>query len=355
MLEISNVNRIFILLGSECNLNCKYCMQHSLVTSPITNNINTRIYTFLKYIANTNIKNKIHITFYGGEPLLYFNNIKAIVEATSNYCYYGIITNGKALTEDMISFCNAHDIHLTLSWDGDNVLKTRGYDLFADESKSFLTDANIISLTAVISSYTYPLDIINSFATLYNKYNSITSANLDIIFNTGVVDAALTAIDYDKIRSEMQDLCSYYKRITASYVVRPFKYKEPALENIKIGFISSLLRRLNSSNIHCECNNGYTVLNMDLQGNLYNCHNDRQIVGTIDSKYEDYIANVEKLDNCLHDIPVHCRECSVFPICKGGCKLIPFDKKIETGFCDLRKAIYEPVIELKKLIDKREQ
>ena len=32
MLEIKHdINTIFVMLGQQCNLNCKYCMQHDLI------------------------------------------------------------------------------------------------------------------------------------------------------------------------------------------------------------------------------------------------------------------------------------------------------------------------------------
>ena len=356
MLNISNsVNRVFIILGSSCNLNCRYCMQHALVTKQITNSINPKIYEFLKQLAQQMQEKKTHLVFYGGEPFIYFNNIKEIVDSTKSYCTFSAISNGKAITEEIANYCTDNRIHVTLSWDGKNVLKTRGYDALQDYVHSPLLHLGSMSLSAVLSAYAYPLEILESFAKIQEIYHGCLSTNIDIIFDTGCAEKDLLDIDYDRLHTEMQDLCRYYARITDSYKVRPFNYIEPYLEHTKISFIDSLLHHIKADTVRCSCGNGYTVLNMDLQGNLYNCHNDRQVIGTIDSNYDDYIAKVKEFDICRTDIPAHCKDCSVFPLCKGGCKLIPFTNKISTDFCKLRKCIYEPVLELKKLIDKREQ
>ena len=46
----NNINTIFIMLGSNCNLNCKYCMQHSLINKMQSYNsdINIDIINFIK-------------------------------------------------------------------------------------------------------------------------------------------------------------------------------------------------------------------------------------------------------------------------------------------------------------------
>ena len=42
------VHTVFLMLGNNCNMNCKYCLQHPLVTRQLTNKVNPEIYDFLK-------------------------------------------------------------------------------------------------------------------------------------------------------------------------------------------------------------------------------------------------------------------------------------------------------------------
>ncbi len=77
-----NVDTFFIMLGMECNLNCKYCLQHDLVEHPIQHDINPDIYDFIEGCVKA-AEHTIRIQFFGGEPLLFFGSIKEIVTETN--------------------------------------------------------------------------------------------------------------------------------------------------------------------------------------------------------------------------------------------------------------------------------
>lgn len=148
------VHTVFLMLGNNCNMNCKYCLQHPLVTRQLTNKVNPEIYDFLKECAEElGVNQKLHIQFYGGEPLLYFETIKEVVKHTKDYCWFSVITNGKAVTKEMVTFFNTYNMPVTISWDGPNVLETRGYDVFAvEEKRKLLLDIEQLGLSAVLSS-----------------------------------------------------------------------------------------------------------------------------------------------------------------------------------------------------------
>src|SRR5574344_1800992 len=163
-----SVNTIFIILGTGCNMNCKYCLQHPLITErKAIDKINEDIFIFLSNILKNN-KNGIHIQFFGGEPLIYFKNLKYIVEKLYDLNFdnkqfsFGIISNGKAITDEMVDFLNDRNIPITISWDGRNVEKTRKYDVFANkELKEKIFKLKFLGVSAVLSSYTYPKDILD--------------------------------------------------------------------------------------------------------------------------------------------------------------------------------------------------
>ena len=71
----NNINTIFIMLGSNCNLNCKYCMQHSLINKMQSYNsdINIDIINFIK--SNRNIKLSLLMLDFMVENLCYIIKI----------------------------------------------------------------------------------------------------------------------------------------------------------------------------------------------------------------------------------------------------------------------------------------
>lgn len=101
-----NINTVFLMLGNSCNMNCAYCLQHPLVHKPLTREVNPEIYDFLEEVAEENTR-PLHLQFYGGEPLLYFGTIQevvAVVKQRKLNMTFGIITNGRALTDEWSVF-----------------------------------------------------------------------------------------------------------------------------------------------------------------------------------------------------------------------------------------------------------
>ena len=126
------------MLGNECNLQCKYCLQHDIVEDQVVHEINPDIYSYVSKIARYQRK-PLHITFFGGEPLIFWHQIEQFV--TRLECQnitFGIISNGVALTEDRVAWLNQHNIRFALSWDGDNVMETRGFDAVRDRRNLLL-------------------------------------------------------------------------------------------------------------------------------------------------------------------------------------------------------------------------
>lgn len=344
-----NVDRVFVILGTKCNLNCKYCMQHEITNKQIFNEINPEIYDFLTEIAYENKDKEILITFYGGEPLLYFDNIKEIVNvlnAKNGVCFrYGIITNAKLLTDEMVAFFNDNNIGVAVSYDGKNVDYTRGFDAFANpDIRQRVLALNGLSLTGVISAKNYPLDILNAMQEISNEYYQLhgyhLQVNLDELLDVGIADNALWNFDYDRVKREISQIVDEVDQ----YV----KGKAYDFNNsVKVFYVNSLISAYATGEANrdkfgqfCYCGNGYSVLNIDLKGNLYPCHNTGLVVGNIKSDYFEYLNAVMKHDTTnLHG--EECKKCFAFNICKGGCKLVK-DKQKNT--CKLMKALYEPII-----------
>ena len=42
-----NISTIFIMLGHECNLQCKYCLQHDVVNVAMERQVNPMLYNFI--------------------------------------------------------------------------------------------------------------------------------------------------------------------------------------------------------------------------------------------------------------------------------------------------------------------
>lgn len=101
--------KLLIKLGSKCNLNCSHCHceQSSYTYNP----------DIIKWIKEFNPK---RITFGGGEPTIYFKQIKKLVFLLGNSFSYRLVTNGTILTDDMCNFFNKNNFIICYSFDGSN-------------------------------------------------------------------------------------------------------------------------------------------------------------------------------------------------------------------------------------------
>lgn len=347
-----NVSTVFIMMGNSCNMDCAYCLQHPLVHEPLAREINHEIYTFLAQLAAENENGGIHLQFYGGEPLLYFSAIREIIEETAKrkiFCTYSVICNGRALTDEMTEFFNVHKIPVTISWDGYNTKATRRFDVMADDGiKARILKLEQLGLSAVISSRAYPLEILEAFQNISDEYEAVHGyklrVNLDEIFDTGIASKWLLDVDYERVSREMHYLAKLYLSALISGKSDPKDYT-------KLAYMAGFFQQLRNFYVTCNgewntctaaCGNGLSVLNMDLKGRLYPCHNTSQSIGDIHTPFFKYLQRLLAGDATMLRRE-KCLACPAVACCKGGCKLVS-DEAREATYCRLKQAVITPVI-----------
>lgn len=353
------IRTIFIMLGNSCNLNCVYCLQHPLVHHQIAKDINPNIYGFIKQVAEENDGSSFTLQFYGGEPLLYFNQIKEIVENTKDISniHFSVITNGKLMSDEMVEFFNSNNFGVAISWDGENVLKTRKFNAFdpAKPLRRRLMRLNNLCLTGVISSEVYPIQLLDSMQEVATQYYGLNghscSINLDEVFDTGFEDNCryiIDDLDLDRIYNEMEYLTNEF----IESISKDKQEQQKAERSTRNIYITSLVNQVKHYIDHtdevlsrsiCNCGNGYSTLNMDLDGKLYPCHNTSESIGTIKDNYFDYLPKVIRLDNTKKRMEERCQYCPVLGLCNGGCKLIT-DEVLDETYCNFKKVMYYPVL-----------
>lgn len=150
------IQYLTIYLGNRCNGSCTYCRDKLLpYTRPeITEeNLLYMIQFILKF------KNLKHITFVGGEPLLYIKAIETIVN-TLQYknITYEVITNGVLLSnDDVYDFLKEHLFFISLSHDGYNNEIYRHSNILNNKDivnkLNFFNNTHHLSLQVVITKY----------------------------------------------------------------------------------------------------------------------------------------------------------------------------------------------------------
>lgn len=340
------INTIFLMMGNACNFQCRYCLQHPLIHEPLKTEISPVLLKFLLNMANKNIY-PLRLQFYGGEPLLYWPSIVEIVEslgAEASKFAFSTITNGKLLTTERVKWLNDHCFHVSISWDGSHTAETRRQNVMDDpEIRENFLNLKQAGISAVISSKAYPWELTEACSELYRAYAERhgygLGVNYDEIMDTGLDCKDLLDLDYQRVSREMAQLCQEYEKKLHNQNHNP----------VAAMIVESLIQRMKNGIAKdcqfskCCCSNGYSVLNVDMQGNLYHCHNGTDRYGTVEGGFWPLLNEVMKWDR-TREFNAVCRECPVQSICANGCPLIG-PKVREASYCKLKRTAYYPVID----------
>ena len=337
------INRVFLILGNDCNLQCRYCAQHPISRMTPRQHVSENLIKWLESTAGKNPKG-LRVTFYGGEPLLYFHELKEVVERTDGNIRWSIITNAKALTDNMVDFFNAHSVHVAVSWDGPNVLRARGFDAFdpLEPLRRRILRIESLCLTGVVSRYALPMEIMTGMQELADQHRALigneVSANLDLIFDSGIPDHKMTAISSAALAADAREMCRIY--FDGSI---PYKKKSCIVSYIdaRIEEVHRVLKH--GHPVRSRCGNGYTVFNVDLAGNLYSCHNNRDKCGEIGGDAAAYYSKIITGDAVIRRRKNRCQECAAYLMCDGGCKMVG-DEALDS-YCEARRAFFGTILE----------
>lgn len=280
--------KLLIKLGSKCNLHCSHC--HCEQSS----------YKFNIDIINWIKKyNPNQITFAGGEPTVYFKQIKLLVNLLKNSFTYRLVTNGTTLTDEMCNFFNKNNFMICYSFDG---LKTN-------------RDTSIPIKWSLISKLNkaYPI-------CCFNKQQNFEEVTLDLVkirknlnlnfeipyFIPGSFIHTLDKNSFVSIQDVKNYINSYQKALDELFCLY--------MQGYSILFSELFFNAINNwwkvknYTYGCNCFNPYKI-NLTLDGNFLLCPYKTKIIGNI---YSGIIW-----DDCK--LPTKCLNCSIKNICKNAC------------------------------------
>ena len=346
----TNISTIFIMLGHECNLQCKYCLQHDVVNVALGKEINPKLYDFIIDVAN-NQQQRLGLQFYGGEPLVFWHKIKELIDGLENRgmpknLYFSMITNGKLIDTDKVEYLNKYFSNVTISWDGRNSNITRGYNAFEDNKENIFQLKNF-SVSGVISAFNYIEDYMEDCEELnadyVENYNGKTiSFNVDELLDVNLQNQDLKSFDFDKVKTQITNICEQYRRFIQEQ--QPISVVRKRYIESKIGYLKNAMKWKHYKPTRDRCGNGCEVLNVDLQGNLYKCHNTDTKVGVITDNFFDILQNVFALDKAVETSEI-CDECPVQVLCMNGCPLVEYEAR-NNFYCMMSITMNHPILEL---------
>ena len=318
--SVYNVRKIVLMLGTACNFNCIYCIQHD--NKPrFKKQIKPEVMEWLDKVAYAlPMKLKPTIHFYGGEPLLYREAIRQVVDRFGDDFDYLIVSNGSYLTDDDVEYFNEHNVRFVLSNDGPNTKTTRQIDMLEDEA--FVARFNRLKnrgVDSVMSAQTQDF---------YAVYDHVEKRSPGCpVFHEELVCGDVT--DHRLCSFDKSILLKSYKQM-GEELCRHWEDGEPRTNGASTfnQYLKQALYCLNHPEFpdFSMCGSGKSVINIDTQGVVYLCKNFNVKIGTVADDYEVLYERAKEETKKLRDASLEakgCFDCPAFFFCRGGC---PFEK-----------------------------
>jgi uncharacterized protein len=314
-------------VSHDCNLSCSYCYgdggSYGGKAELMTEEMGLRYVEML--FANSGQLDKVHMTFFGGEPLMNMPVVRAAVargeelsKETGKKINFSLTTNGTLVTPEIAAFLDEHRIGVSLSLDGPPEIND-AVRVFKDSDESTHE-----AVRKVMSMFKKGRPL-GTRVTMTRKSLDVTGA-VDHLLKMGFFEVGVTPVncgdpelDFDK-----DDLERFHEGCCAIGDL----YLERAMAGGYYGFsnLSNVLRQLHTGEDKAyPCGAGIQLYAGDPSGDLYMCHrlvgNDKYRVGDVD-KGIDHDRQGDFLRQVNLENKEGCSGCWARYICSGGCYYI---------------------------------
>lgn len=222
----TNVKSMTLALTEQCNLRCKYCgympkyLDENYTLKEMPADIAFKAIDIL--MKNSHESEICHVGFYGGEPLLRLDLIKACVAyIKEKYPFrkpaYNLTTNAVLLDESVADFLIENDIKIIISFDGPKPQLNK-YRVFPNGESSFdIVYKNIHMLYQKNPKYfresvTYNVVMYNGASReLFEAVDALWKSNVNMIdlFQTDYFMQVRDKSDLSTLKTEKIDIKSY--------------------------------------------------------------------------------------------------------------------------------------------------
>lgn len=311
---------------TECNFACPYCFEGEKDNKRMTPEIVGELISFINKFQQSK---ELHITWYGGEPLIAFNVIKEIICRIKSECRVpiisqSIVTNGYLINDEIVSFMKENhfeDIQITFDGTRENHNKTRC--LKGSRKPTFDTIMHNVEKQAK----EMPNNVKISLRINVNRDNEEDYANMYMLIKEKFAQHKNIGTYPGFIReSNRKNNIICYRSLFGKS--RYEFYKKVEKFNLKVDYYPKV--DLKKTCMICH-NNAFVI---GPEGELYKCWNDfnnpDRIIGYLCDKK---ITNPTLVSLYAYDATIYgdpkCKECKLFPICDGGCGYLRYQNRYE--------------------------
>jgi len=335
---MNKINKIYLSLGKACNMACSYCIQgghQKQIEQKLANAELKRLVSFFPKDY------KCEVIFFGGEPLLYWEDMHKLAYYLKEHnplISLNTVSNGTLLTKNKAKILNEMGIKFRLSHDGHYYERSRGIkDILKINPEPYLTLENR-GIASVISRENYNFyDIWGYFDNFVLKHGisrkeSVYIKHVEDAENNTPVDLFIYEMPEYEAMLDMVFANMEKNILEGDFDCYEFKQYEP--------FLVGLNHRLNNPHSICAmCGGDKYNVHMDVQGNIYTCHNVEKPYTTAQKEGRLLTGNYNPYINTET-----CKNCIAFVVCGGGCvSCDPTKKKFS---CYITKQEYTRIVKM---------
>lgn len=310
-----------LFLGSKCNYDCKYCIQHDIKEqNEFNGDLDSLVFNLKKFLNGRKLKS---VSFWGGEPFFYFDFMKKFYKVMENDIeIFSFTTNGSYLGKsEIFNWIKEHldrIENIVVSYDGPGQ-SLRGPDIFDNinikKNVLYLIEKNKLAFNGVVTKENYNIKSYIKF--LKNKLDIQDKSNLKInlsdilICGEGLNEYLLSD---QQLKSNIIDL--YDLVFDKSNILN--------IDNFYAlyGYILDVISGLNSTELKSSCLVGsVNHLTCDTNGNILVCHN---------TDKNNFLMNISELKpggtipipgrlQVIKNWNSICKNCMIKYLCNGGC------------------------------------
>ena len=355
------VKALCLHMAHECNLRCGYCFagqgDYGKDRGLMSLETGKKALDFL--IAQSGQRRNLEVDFFGGEPMLNFDTVKALVaygrareQETGKRFRFTLTTNGARLTYEDHAYINQHMDNVVLSLDGRPEVNDRMRRIAADGAGSYAT--------------VYPRIKALADARKHQRYyvrGTYTRRNLDFAADVlHLADAGFKEIsvepvvappeaDYSLRAEDLPALYAEYERLAAALLQRKKEGRPVNFFHFMMDLDGGpcLAKRVTG------CGAGSEYLAITPSGKLFPCHqfvtDENFCLGDLDTGITNSQIVTDFAGCHVYTKPA-CRDCWARYYCSGGCMATAHNvngdiNKPDNISCDLQRKRIECALYMK--------
>jgi len=350
-----NMQRVltaWLHVTDACNLHCAYCYLHKSGEAMDEATGKAAMEAVFRSALAHRFQ-AVKLKYAGGEPTMNFDLVRtlhtharALAIATGLGLSEVLLTNGVALTPDILHFIRDSEMRLSISLDGIGMAHD-AQRTFANGQGSFALVERGIDLA--LAHGVHPYLSITVTARNVDTLADVVAFALDreLFLNLNFYRPVDSAANQDNLRAEDERLIAGVRRAFAVIESRLPRYS----------LIGALVDRAHFNAPHSHaCGAGRNYLVIDQRGRVARCQMEiERSVTTIFA--EDPLAAIRLHGDGFQNLGVEekmsCRECPWRYWCAGGCPLLTYRvtgrNDVPSPYCRVYQALYPDVVRLEGL------